>query len=157
MEATRDVRRQMEANGELEENRPIRSSTISWGGHEDWEMEQLRRDGVDMDGGPNRTVLDASNALNAAYKATSSASKAAELAVLWSKTLAVLALVDANPDLHGDVDRSAWGHVANVAERLASSPNFHPGNDGLPDLDSLFAVLRRLSSSPYPLSREDSE
>jgi hypothetical protein len=53
------------------------------------------------------------------------------------------------------VDHAAWGHVSNAVERVASSPNFIPGTDGLPDLDAMFAVLDRLSSSKYPEPRED--
>lgn len=154
LDATRDLRRQMEKDGELEENRPIRSSRFSWGEHEDWEMEHLRRAGVHMDTGPNRMVLDAANALDAKYKATPGDSEAAALAELWSDAMALMAVVDENPGLHGQVDRSAWGHIANAAERVASSPNYAPGADGLPDLDATFAVLDRLTSSGYPEPRE---
>lgn len=154
LEATRDLRRWMETDGELTENRPIRNFYSSWGGHEDWEMEQLRRDGIDMDSGPNRTVLDASNALNAKYKNTTGDSDAAALAALWSDAMAMMVMADDNPGLHEQVDRSAWGHIANVVERVASSPNYAPGVDGLPDLDTMFAVLGRLSSSKYPEPRE---
>jgi hypothetical protein len=150
LDATRDLRRQMEKDGELEENRPVRSYFSSWGDHDDWEMEQLRRDGVDMDSGPDRSVLDASNALDAKYKATPGDSDAAALAALWSDAEALVTLVDANPGLHGQVDRSAWGHISNAVERVASSANYVPGADGLPDLDTMFAVLRRLSLSKYP-------
>jgi hypothetical protein len=68
--------------------------------------------------------------------------------------VALLALIDANPGLHDRVDRSAWGHVANAVERVASSPNYVPGANGLPDLATIFAVLDRLSSSRYPEPRE---
>ncbi len=108
-----------------------------------------------MDGGPNRVVLDASNALHASVNTTPGASAAAELATLWSKARALLALIDANPGLHGQVDRSAWGHVSNAVERVASSRNFAPGADGLPDLDTMLAVLARLSASKYPELRGD--
>ncbi len=52
LEPTRDLRRQMQADGELTENRPIRSFSSSWGGHEEYVREELRQEGVDMDGGP---------------------------------------------------------------------------------------------------------
>lgn len=144
----------METAGKLEENRPIRSFYITRGGHEDWEMEQLRREGVDMDAGPNRVVLDASNALDVKCKATPDDSEAAALAALWSDAMALTAVIDDNPALPGQVDRSAWGHIANAVERVASSPNYAPGVDGLPDLNTMFAVLGRLSSSKYPEPRE---
>ena len=154
LQATRDLRREMEKDGGLEENRPIRNFYSSWGGHEDWEIEQLRRDGVDMESGPNRMVLNASNALNAKYQATPGDSEPATLAALWSDAMAMTAMLDDNPGLHDQVDRSAWGHIANAVERVASSPNYVPDADGLPDLDAMFAVLGRLSSSKYPETRE---
>lgn len=157
LDATRNLRWQMEKDEELEENRPIRNFDISWGRHEDWEMEQLRQEGVDMDAGPNRMVLDASNALEAKYKATPDDSEAAALVLLWSDAMALTAMVDANPGLHVRVDHSAWGHISNAVERVASSPNYAPGVDGLPDLDTMFAVLDRLSSSKYPGTRETEE
>ncbi|NJB91692.1 hypothetical protein GGR72_000018 [Xanthomonas arboricola] len=154
LEVTRDQRRGMETDGELEENRPIRNFYSSWGGHEDWEMERLRRDGVNMDAGPNRMVLDASNALNTKYKSTPGDSNAAELAALWLNAMATMTMADDNPGLHEQIDRSAWGHIANAVERVASSPNYAPGVDGLPELDAMFAVLGRLSLSKYPEPRE---
>lgn len=154
LDTTRDLRRQMEIDGELEENRPLRNLHISRGDHEDWEMEQLRRKGVDMDAGPNRMVLDASNALDAKCKATPSDSEAAALTALWSDAMTLMALVDENPGVHGQVDHSAWGHISNAVECVASSQNYAPGVNGLPDLDTMFAVLDRLSSSMYPEPRE---
>jgi hypothetical protein len=157
LERSRELRKQMERDGELRENRPIRNSSFSWGGHDEWELEQLRRDGVDMDGGPNRTVLDASNALDSKYKETPRGSDAKALAALWSDAVRLLAMVDANPGLYDQVDRSAWGHVANAVERVAASPNYTPGAEGLPDLDLMFATLDRLSASKYPEPRETEE
>lgn len=155
LEPTRDLRRQMQADGELTDNRPIHSFSSSWGGREEYARERLRREGVDMDGGPNRIVLDASDALHASVNATPEASDAAKLATLWSQATALLALIDANPGLHDQVDHSAWGHVSNAVERVASSRNFSPGADGLPDLDTMLAVLARLSASKYPEPRGD--
>lgn len=150
MEATRDLRRQMQADGKLTDNRPIRSFSSSSDVDEGYAWEKLRREGVDMDGGPNRVVLDASDELHACVNATPSASEAARLATLWSEAMALLALIDTNPGLHEQVDHSAWGHVSNAVKHVASSQNFAPGVDGLPDLDTMLAVLARMSASKYP-------
>lgn len=155
LQSPRDLRRQMQADGELADNGPVRSFSSSLGGCEDYVREELRREGVDIDGGPNRVVLDASNALHASVDATPDASDAAKLATLWSEATALLALIDANPGLHGQVDHSAWGRVSNAVERVASSQNFAPGADGLPDLDTMLAVLARLSESKYPEPKGD--
>ena len=157
LDATRELRRQMEKNGELEENRPIRSLTFSRGGDDDWEMEQLRREGVEMDNGPDRVVLDAANALDTKYKATPDNSEAAALAALWSDLMALTAAIDNNPGLHSRIEHSAWGRIANAVERVASSPNYAPGANGLPDLDLMFGVLDRLTSSKYPESHGTEE
>lgn len=157
LEPTRDLRRQMQAGGDLTDNRPIHSFSSGWGGHEDYVRGELRQEGVDMDGGPNRVVLDASDALYASVNATPGDSDAAKLATLWSEAMALLALIDANPELHKQVDHSAWGHVSNAVERVASSQNFDPGVDRLPDLDTMLAVLARLSASKYPEPRGDGE
>lgn len=156
LEPTRELRRQMQADGELMNDRPIQSFSPNRGGPmEEYVREKLRREGVDMDGGPNRVVLDASDALHASVNATPDASDAAKLATLWSEATALLALIDANPGLHGQVDHSAWGHVSNAVERVASSRDFAPGAGGLPDLDTMLAVLARLSASKYPEPRGD--
>lgn len=157
LEPTRDLRRQMQAGGDLTDNRPIYSFSSGWGGHEDYVRRELRQKGVDMNGGPNKVVLDASDALYASVNATPSDSYAVKLATLWSEAMALLALIDANPGLHKQVDHSAWGHVSNAVERVASSQNFDPGVDGLPDLDTMLAVLARLSASKYPEPRGDEQ
>lgn len=153
LETTRDLRRQMHTDGELTENRPVRSFSSSLGGHEEYVRERLRDEGVDVDGGPNRVILDASDALYASVNATPGASDVSKLAALWTEAMAVLTLIDGNPGLHDQVDHSAWGHVSNAVERVASSRNFTPGADGLPDLDTMLAVLVRLSASRYPERR----
>jgi hypothetical protein len=153
LEPTRDLRGQMQADGELTDNQPICTFTTWWGEYEDSTREELQRAGVDMDSSPNRVVLDASDALHASVNETPADSDAAKLVTLWSEATALLALIDANPGLHGQVDHSAWGHVSNAVERVASSQNFAPGVDGLPELDTMLAMLARLSASKYPERR----
>ena len=145
LESTRDLRRQMQVGGELMDNRPSHSFTSVLCEHEDYVRGKLRREGVDLDGGPDQTVLDASDALNASVHSTPSASDAPKLATLWTEAMELLALIDANSGLHEQVDLSAWGHVSKAVERVVSSPSFAPGADGLPDLDTMLAVLARLS------------
>lgn len=134
LEPTRDLRRQMQADGELTDNQPICTFTTWRSEYEDSTREELQRAGVDMDSSSNRVVLDASDALHASVNATPDDSDTANLATLWLEATGLLALIDANPGLLGQVDRSAWGHVSNAVERVASSHNFAPGVDGLPDL-----------------------
>lgn len=147
LETMRELRGALEAESLLSRNEPIYGFTSTWGDRGDFEREQLRRSGVDMDAGRNQEVLDASDALHAHVERCSSAP---DLAGLWEKAEDLLALIEANPGLHDQLDRSAWGHVANAVERVASSSNYVPGAHSLPDLATMFSVLEHLSSSCYP-------
>jgi len=79
----RAQRQELAAEGLLTENDPVRRLTTSWGERPDFVREQLRRDGVDVDDGPTRQILEASEALGALLSATPSESPALELAALW--------------------------------------------------------------------------
>lgn len=154
LDAMQGLRRALNAEGLLTENVPIYRSSIHWGYNVDFVRDGPHRAGIDLDAGPNREVLDASDALHAHVKRTPASSPAPDLAALWREAMALLVLIDVNPGLHDQTERSAWGHVANAVERVASSPNYAPGADGLPDLATMFAALERLSSSRYPELRE---
>lgn len=153
LEAMRALRRTLDAEGFLTVNDPLHRCTSYRGNHDDFVRDELRRADVDTDAGPNREVLDASYALHANVERTHPSSSAADLAVLWSDAVSLLALVDTNPGLHDEVNRSAWGNVADAVKRVASSSNYAPSTDGLPHLATMFAVLERLSSSRYPEPR----
>lgn len=153
LDATRRLRRQMENDGELLEEPRAQGIHRLGDDHENWQIERLRHEGVHMDAGPDRMIFEAFNALDAKCMATPADSEASALAALWSDAMAMIAMIDENPGLHGQIDHWAWGHVANTVERVASSSNYVPGLGGLPDLDTMFAVLGRLSSSKYPEAR----
>ena len=154
LEETRSRRRELESEGQLIENEPIYKYTRSPGNHSDFVHDQLRRAGIDLDAGPNRVVLDASSALKDHLERTSSSSPAPDIAELWSEAVGLLALIEAHLGIHDLLDHSAWGHVANAVELIATSPNYSPGVDGLPDLATMLVVLEQLSSSRYPKPRE---
>lgn len=117
--------------------------------------DHLRSTNVDMDAGPDVHVLDASEALNTLIKQTPSGSGAPQLAALWNQAIALLALLDASPAIHERSSHSAWGYVANAVARVASDANYAPGLEGMPALATMFSILDRLSSSPYPQSAEE--
>jgi len=152
LDSTRDLRRQMALSGDLVDNTPTQSFQSVDCSNADLEMDHLLRQGVEMSDGLNRLVHDASNALGAKYGPIGAASEAPTLAAVWSDAVALIAMVDGSSGLHSQVEHSAWGHVANAVERIASSPNYVPGTGGLPDLDTMFAVLGRLSSCKHPES-----
>ena len=154
LEEMRSRRRALESDGLLSESKPIYQYTRSPGDHSGFVHDQLRRAGVNLDAGPNKQVIDASDALSALLERTPSKSLALDLAQLWSDAVGLLELIDPNLGMHDQLAHSAWGCVANAVELIASSPNYAPGAEGLPDLATMLAVLERLSSSRYPEPRE---
>jgi hypothetical protein len=123
--------------------------------HFDWTLERLRSDGIDPHAEPQRTVREASDTLYERLGQTPADHPRPYLAALWAEAVALVALLDSAAGLHEQVDMPAWGHVSNVVERIASSPNYSPGVDGLPSLSVLFLLLQRLSASPYPKPKEE--
>ena len=154
LEETRALRRILDDEGLLSEPNPDARYTREFGDDHDLPRRQLRRKGVDTDASPIREVLNVSNALFAHVGRTTTDSPPTALAALWRDAMALLALIDANPSLDIQVERPALGHVANAVERVASSPNYAPGTDGLPALATMMEILDRLSSSRFPAPRE---
>jgi len=155
LEAMRSLRQKLDERGFLTENQPIYRTTSYWGNQDDVVRDDMRRAGVDIDSGSNQEVFKASEALHELFDRTPSESSASDLAALWRDSVELIAMIDVAFDLHGRVDHSAWGHISNAVERVASSQNYVPGEEGLPDVASMISVLERLSSSPYPERRED--
>lgn len=154
LEETRALRRSLDVDGLLSQNGPEVRYSRQPGDDYDYTRSELRRRGVNMDAGPNREVLDTSDELFAHLGRTNTNSPGSDLSALWRDAMVLVALIDANPGLDEQVERPALGHVANVVERVASSPNYVPGANGLPDLATMIAVLDRLSSSRFPASGE---
>lgn len=150
LDAMRTLRSALDAQGHLNEVDPLSRDAGYQRENGDFVRDQLRSAGVNLDAGPNQVVLDASDALHAHVERTPLSSTALDLSALWSGAVALVALIDANPGPHDQVDHSAWGNVANAVERVASSPNYTPGTDRLPDLSTICSALERLSSSRYP-------
>jgi hypothetical protein len=154
LEEMRALRRVLDKEGLLTPNEALYRSSTSWAEGDSFLHDQLRRAGVELDNGSNRNVLDASDALDAHVRRTSAESPASDLSELWASALSLVALIDGIPDLHDQLDRSSWGHIANAVAVIASSPSYAPGADGLPSIENMLALLVRLSSSRYPEQRE---
>lgn len=156
-EETREIRRRF-----MSEERPLEQAGTNdfaprIGGLAAAERERLRRDGVDMIAGPNRPILDASDALHEKVQAAKGVSDDSTLASLWADAADLVTKLDASPALDSRVDQAAWGHVSNAVELVATYQNYQPGKDGLPDLEMMLSMLTRLSASKYPLVKEDSD
>jgi hypothetical protein len=155
LEETRALRRALDDEGLLSGNDLDARYTRQPWDDGDLTRWQLQSEGIDPDAGPIREVLDTSDALFAHVGRTTTDSPPTALAALWRDAVALLALVNTNPALESQVERPAIGHVANAVERVASSPNYAPGTDGLPALATMIEILDRLSSSRFPAPRED--
>lgn len=149
------LRAQLETADALEANEPLSSFKVSWGERGDYHRDMLRREGVDLDAGPDGAILTASDALHALVDKTPSESGAGAIAQLWAKTVALVGMLDTHGDAVNErVAHPAWGHISNAVERLAESAAYMPGEQDLPALDALMALLDRLSANPYPAIRE---
>jgi len=150
-EAMRAFRAELEEADQLEENEPIDRMSVSWGEHGGYYREMLEREGVDLDKGPEAGVLEASDRLHELVQQTPSTSTATALAALWADAMSLLGRIDEpGVSLHERVAQPAWGHVANAVDRIVDSASYSPGDDGLPTLAEMMAILDRLSASPYP-------
>ncbi len=145
-----DLRRELADSDELVENVPAARFKITSGELGDIEREIMRRSGVDVEKGSDRRVHLASSKLSKDLSKISDDAAARSLSGLWRKSAALLALIDKLSNVSPSVDQAAWGNLSNAVERIASHKNFQPGQQGIPALPELFAVLDRLSASPYP-------
>ncbi|MBY4611615.1 ATP-binding protein [Rhizobium sp. 9T] len=157
LEESLELRRELAASGELVENLPAARFRITRGDLEDVERAIMRRSGVDIEKGSDSRVHLASSKLSKDLSKVSDDAAARSLSGLWRKSVAMLALIDKNTTLSPTVDQAAWGNLSNAVERITSHKNFKPGQQGLPALHDLFAVLDRLSASPYPEPEPEGE
>ncbi|MCG7996252.1 MAG: ATP-binding protein [Candidatus Thiodiazotropha taylori] len=152
MDATRTLRHELETKGLLTQNDEPDLDDIHT--YVDYVRDELQRAGIIVTTNPYLEILAASDTLYTHIGQTPTTSSAHKLAGLWKESLELIALIDLHPGLHELVYRSAWGHISNAIERMASSENYSPGLNNLPDLTELFIVLERLSSNQYPAQIE---
>lgn len=150
-EAMRAMRAELAAADELSGNPPVRSMTMTWGSSRGMTRSSLANQGVDVEQGPDAHMLERSEALYDLVQQTPSTNDAAALAALWAATEATIALFDSTASqLNERVEQPVWGHVSNAVERIAGSAAYAPDIEGLPTVEELLAVLRRLWASRFP-------
>lgn len=153
-DAMREMRASLAAADELGRNSPLHSMTTIRGSSRGVTRSLLSGQGVDVDNGVDAQMLAQSEALHGLVSETSSKSGVSELAALWAQTEATIAMYDAHAGaLHERVEHPVWGHISNAIERLAGSDAYRSGSPGLPSIEELLAVLRRLWSSRFPEPR----
>ena len=146
------LRDEMEAAGDLTGNRPFVSMEVGWGSRDNIVDSLLRSDGADLERSPDREIRAASRKVGDSVTLASENDTVASLTVLWRDVVGLVRILDdkAGENPHAELVHSSWGAVCNGVERLAKSPAYAPDANGLPSLDSLLALIDRLSASPYP-------
>ncbi|MCJ2031329.1 ATP-binding protein [Methylobacterium sp. J-043] len=154
----RALREELVAADELTGNPPTRSVSVHWGPSRGVTRSLLADEGIDVEEGVDAQMLSRSEALYEKVEATPASSGGMALAELWAKVSATIAFYDAQVDaLHEKVEQPVWGHVSNAVERIASAKAYAPGVEGMPPIEELLEVLRRLWASRFPEAREKDE
>lgn len=144
------LRDDLAAEGELRGNPPLSSMKMGWVPAGSVTRSLLAREGVNVDEGIDARMLAQSETLYDQVQQTPKDSPAA-LAALWGEVEATIALFDAHAsELHDSVEQPVWGHISNAVERIAGTAAYFPGVAGLPTLEALLVVLRRLWTSRFP-------
>uniref|UniRef100_Q07SV9 Uncharacterized protein n=1 Tax=Rhodopseudomonas palustris (strain BisA53) TaxID=316055 RepID=Q07SV9_RHOP5 len=157
-DSMRAFRADLAASGELGGNPPLRSMTVSWRSSQGVTRSLLSRQGVNVDEGIDAQMLAQSEALYELLQQTPADSDAGGLAALWAATEATIAFFDAHADrLHEHVEQPVWGHVSNAVERIAGSSAYVPGTSGMPTIELLLSVLRRLWVSRFPEPKDHAD
>lgn len=157
-EAMRAFRDELDAAGDLAGNPPTRSMRVSWGSSRGITRSLLAGEGLDVDEGIDAQMLALSEALYEKVQVTPSDSEGAALAELWAAAVETLEFWDANAAaLDAKVEQPVWGHISNAVERIAGAAAYAPGIDGMPSMEQLLAMLRRLWASRFPQEEESGD
>lgn len=155
-DAMRSLREELAAADELAGNPPTRSGSVRWSSSRGITRSLLAGEGVDVEQGADAQMIAQSEALYELVQATPSGSDTSVLAALWMATQATVDLYDIHAGhLHEKVEQPVWGHISNAIERIAGASAYVPGTGGLPSLEVLLAVLRRLWASRFPEPKDN--
>ena len=154
----RSLRDELVAADELGGNPPTRLMMMQRGSSRGVARSLLAGAGVDVKDGIDARMLFQSESLYEKVQATPSNSEGAALAGLWDEMVATVAMYDAHTDaLHAKLEQQVWGHVSNAVERISGAKAYAPGVDGMPPIEELLGVLRRLWASRFPEARKENE
>ncbi|WP_245418681.1 ATP-binding protein [Mesorhizobium sp. WSM3864] len=149
------LRDELVAADELAGNPPTRSMSMRWGSSRGRARSLLAGEGVDVEESVDAQMLYRSEALHEKVEATPSDSGGAALAELWAEALATITFFEVHASaLHEKVEQPVWGHISNAVERIAGAKAYTPGADGMPPIEELLAVLRRLWASRFPEAKD---
>lgn len=148
--AIRDLQEAKRAAGDLTGNRPYLSIETGWRSTDDIVDSMLRDGGVNLEAPPQRDVRAASRRVEDQVRSGADTASSPELAELWSDVVALVAILDATPDIPETLAHSSWGAVCNGLEQIARGEVYTPGEAGHPPLNDLLALIDRLAVSRWP-------
>lgn len=145
------LRDEMAAAEDLRGNAPFMRMTTGWGSTDDIVDSMLRGDGVDLEKSPDREVRAASRGVEDLLKTNQAERNAAGLVQFWAAASMLVGELDAAGEaIHPNLAHSSWGVVSNAVEGICKSQAYAPGATGMPDLDTLLALIDRLTKRPFP-------
>lgn len=152
------LRQELVAADELAGNLPMLSVAVRWDSSREVVRSLFAGEGVDVEEDIDAQMLSRSEALYENVEATPSGVGSTALAELWADVLATIAFYDAHADvLHENVEQPVWGHISNAVARIADANAYTPDADGIPSIEELVTVLRRLWASRFPEARQKDE
>lgn len=151
-EAMRKHRTAFDAAGHLTGNPPALRVSSGFSTADDFVERMLQSSGANLEQSPDREIRAASRLLESALKALPVDADASTLANLWERASNLAQVLDTAvaPPPHPQLAHSSWGALSNAVERIAASNTYEPGISGMPELNTLIALIDRLSESPYP-------
>ncbi len=148
----KNLRAEMEAEGELVGNMPIIGVSAGWSSDKNMSDVLLRGDGADIEHGPNLDIRTASRKIEERVRSASDNEDAVDLGALWGEIAELVEVLDSGTMADSDPKtvRAGWGAVGDGVERIAKSDSYDPEDPGQPDVGDLLDLIDRLSESPFP-------
>ncbi|MFJ5451651.1 hypothetical protein ACIPT4_01190 [Pectobacterium jejuense] len=153
--AFRDLKARLEAEGLLTSNRPVITIETTWNPVGDVTESFVRRLGVNVDEVPDRLILDALQALDAASKEVLNVPELGSLARLWAEVSSTIEVIDGLLiSAHEATQQAAWGKISIALDCISGAELYDPTSAGHPTLTELLGILDRLVESQHstPLS-----
>ncbi len=154
--AMKALRDELDSEKQLVGNQPFMTFTITSGPADGITDRLLERSGAPIESGPDYEIRSVTRPLEDGLKGYDKSSDAGRLLRLWVTTLHVVESIDLHGSgAHPETLHACWGAVSNAVGKVAEDEAFVPGEAGLPALTDLLSLLDRMSTSPYPEPRED--
>jgi hypothetical protein len=155
----RQLKAEFEESGKLTGNRPLMSIESGWSETTDFTDRMLTDSGVDLKGGADQELRDATRPLDEALRSSGETLEASQVTSLWDHSSRVVATIArlTDPAPHAESLHASWGSVSNSIDKIVKAEAYDPKLPGHPSTGALLELLDGMSSSPYPEPREESD